>query len=65
MNESRERSLASLLARGLSRVRQRAERTGLWRAQPGNQPQSDAANDRASDDTTAPTGADNEQGDQR
>jgi hypothetical protein len=65
MDESRERSLASLLARGLSRVRQRAERTGLWKAQPGNQPLPDVADGRTADDHSAPSKADNQQGDQR
>ncbi len=65
MDESRESSLAALLARGLARVRQRAERTGLWKAQPESQPQPDAADGRAADDTAAPSDADNQQGDQR
>jgi hypothetical protein len=65
MTESRESSLATLLARGLVRVRQRAERTGTWKAQPGNQPQPDAADGRAADGNTAPSEADHQQGDQR
>ena len=65
MDESRESCLAALLARGLVRVRQRAERTGLGKAQSGNQPQPDAADGRAADDNTAPSKVDKQQGDQR
>ncbi len=65
MDESRESCLAALLARGLARVRQRAERTGLGKTQSDNQPQPDAADGRAADDATAPSDADNQQGDQR
>ncbi len=65
MDESRESCLAALLARGLARVRQRAERTGVWKAQPGNQPQPDAADGRGADAPTEPTDADHHQGDQR
>lgn len=64
MNESRESSLASLLARGLSRVRQRAERTGLWKERTGN-PQTNEA-DRQEGDTPAEISiTPNHQGDQR
>ena len=51
MSKTRESCLASILARGLMRVRQRAERTG-HRIPPGNdQPQPTAA-DESSDDQT-------------
>lgn len=65
MDESRESCLAALLARGMARVRQRAERAGLWKAQPGNNPQPDAADGRCADVTAEPTDADHHQGDQQ
>lgn len=64
MNESRESSLAVLLVRGLSRVRQRAERIGLRKTQTGNQSQSGATNSREVDDAHDLLDANNQQGDQ-
>ena len=64
MNESRERSLASLLARGLSRVRQRAERTGLWKERSGT-PQTHEAGRQEADALAEMTITPNHQGDQR
>lgn len=64
MNESRERSLASLLARGLSRVRQRAERTGLWKERSGT-PQTHEADRQEADPPAEKTNTPNHQGDQR
>ncbi|MCO6455498.1 MAG: hypothetical protein J5I93_09395 [Pirellulaceae bacterium] len=43
MDETRESCLAAILARGLIRVRQRAERTGTWTLQGDDQPQPTAA----------------------
>lgn len=65
MDESRESCLAVLLARGLARVRQRAERTGLWEAQPGNQPQSVTPDRHEVDAAAEPADGDDQQGDQR
>ena len=39
MNEKRERYLAAILARGLMRVRQCAERAGRWKSPDDEQPQ--------------------------
>ncbi|GIX04599.1 MAG: hypothetical protein KatS3mg114_0468 [Planctomycetaceae bacterium] len=64
MNESRERSLASLLARGLSRVRQRAGRTGLGREWSGT-PQTHEADRQEADAPAEMTDTPNHQGDQR
>lgn len=64
MNESRERSLASLLARGLSRVRQRAERTGLWKEQSGT-PQTNGADRQEAIAPVEMTHTPIHQGDQR
>ena len=61
MDETRESCLAAILARGLIRVRQRAERAGTWKSQDGNQPQPTAAGEHESVDQQA---ADNEQGEQ-
>lgn len=65
MDESRESCLAALLARGLVRVRQRAERAGVPKAQPDNEHQPDAVADHGviapADATTGP----NSQGEQR
>ena len=60
MNETRESCLAAILARGLIRVRRRAERAGTWKPQDGNQPQPTAADHRWEDHPAA----DNEQGEQ-
>ena len=60
MDESRESCLAAILARGLTRVRQRAERAGTWKSQDDNQPQPTAADHRLEDQQAA----DNEQGEQ-
>lgn len=64
MNESRERSLVSLLARGLSRVRQRAERTGLWKERSGT-PQTHEVGRLEADAPAEMTDSPNHQGDQR
>lgn len=64
MNESRECSLASLLARGLSRVRQRAERTGLWKERSGT-PQTNEADRQEADTPAEISSSPNLQGDQR
>jgi len=64
MNESRESSLASLLARGLSRVRQRAERTGLWKEQSGT-PHTHEADRQETGAPVEMTNVPNHHGDQR
>ena len=64
MNESRERSLASLLARGLSRVRQRAGRTGLSKERSGT-PQTNEADRQEADAPAEMSNASKHQGDQR
>ena len=43
MDEPRESCLAAILARGLIRVRQRAERAGTWKLQGDDEPQPSAA----------------------
>ncbi len=48
MDETRESCLAAILARGLIRVRHRAERAGTWK-QDDNEPQPSAA-DTSNDD---------------
>ena len=49
MDETREGCLATILARGLFRVRQRTERAGEWKWQDDNQPQPSAADTPALD----------------
>lgn len=57
MDETRESCLAALLARGLFRVRQRAERAGTWKSQGNDEPQPLAADadDQRSDEPNAVT----------
>lgn len=66
MSKTRESCLAAILARGLIRVRQRAERTGHRNPLGNSEPQPTAA-DESSDDQTpkdhAATG--NEEGEQQ
>lgn len=66
MDETRESCLAAILARGLMRVRQSAERAGRRKAAGDNQPQPSAADaspdDHVSSDQLA---VDNEQGEQQ
>jgi hypothetical protein len=66
MNKTRESCLASILARGLIRVRQRAERTG-YRNPPGNsQPQPTAAGESPDGQTPVVRAATaNEEGEQQ
>ncbi len=60
MDESRESCLAAILARGLIRVRQCAERAGTWKPQGNDQPQPTAADHRLEDHPAA----DREKGEQ-
>jgi hypothetical protein len=66
MDETRECCLAAILARGLIRVRQRAERTGTWKLQGDDEPQPTAADVFAGDHPPAnePAAA-SEQGEQQ
>jgi len=66
MDETRESCLAAILARGLMRVRQSAERAGRRKASGDNQPQP-SADDASPDDhaSTDHSAADNEQGEQQ
>jgi len=49
MNKTRESCLAAILARGLVRVQQRAQRTGTWKSQGDDEPQLSAAEASAGD----------------
>ena len=66
MDETRESCLAEILARGLIRVRRRAERAGTWKSRGDDQPRPTAADASANhhqsvDDQAAA----NEQGEQQ
>ncbi len=66
MDETRESCLAAILARGLFRVRQRAERTGTWKLQGDDEPQPTAADATNGDYPPAnPPATANEQGEQQ
>jgi hypothetical protein len=66
MDETREGCLATILARGLIRVRQRAERAGDRKWQDDNEPQPSAADAPALDHKSADQqAATREQGEQQ
>lgn len=65
MDETRECCLAVILARGLIRVRQRAERTGTWKLQGDDEPQPTAADTLVGDPPANQTAAASEQGEQQ
>lgn len=66
MDETRESCLAAILARGLKRVRQSAERAGRRKASGDDQPQPSAADGSLDDDASSDQSAvDNEQGEQQ
>jgi len=66
MDEARESCLAAILARGLIRVRQSAERAGRRKASGDDQPQPPAADASPDDHTSSEhSAADNEQGEQQ
>lgn len=66
MEQARESSLAAILARGLMRVRQRAERTGHWNPPGNDQPQPTAADESSDDQTSKDHAASgNEEGEQQ
>lgn len=64
MDETRDRCLAAILARGLIRVRQRAERAGTWKPQDNDQPQTPAADARTDDQPSVNEQAGQPQGEQ-
>ena len=65
MDETRESCLAEILARGLFRVRRRAEPAGTWKSQDDDQPQPTAGYASSDDHQSADQqAADREQGEQ-
>jgi hypothetical protein len=66
MEKSRDSRLAAILARGLMRARQCAERAGRRKPSGDDQPQPSATNESTNDhESTGHLAADNEQGEQQ